>query len=82
MNNTCLLRQQKPPGLFLGFHQTRPVPLPYCLLPGMPAPFLGALPNHQAGDAELGGPNAIVVAEGPAALAHDHGLQAAVALGG
>lgn len=40
------------------------------------------LPDHEAGDTEFGGPDAIVMAEGTAALAHDHGFQAAVTLGG
>lgn len=55
-----------------------------------PSPFLSplqrallliSLPNNKAGDTEFGGANAIVVAEGSAALAHDHGFQPAVTLG-
>lgn len=40
--------------------------------------FLLSLPNNKAGDAEFGGPDAIIMAESSAALAHDHGFQPAV----
>lgn len=39
------------------------------------------LPHNQAGDTELRGANAVIMAEGTAALAHDHGFQPAVTLG-
>lgn len=38
-------------------------------------------PYHEAGDTQFGGANAIVMAEGAAALTHDHGFQPTVALG-
>lgn len=50
--------------------------------PSHPLPrFPSQLPHDEAGDTELRGANAIIMAEGTAALAHDHGFQPAVTFG-